>query len=178
MADPIQQTLTNLLTGWGYNLYDKKNRARADDQLVRARSADLLAEGANAVRALRTAYQKRFIPPATRDNPFPPPERLAQLRALADLQERLADLETRIRSMVVPTQDRVWEHFRSERALLNQLLQHDYNLIAPCQELHDAVQALTAAEWGDDAAASVDLTAGRVESAIRARTAFLQAPGF
>lgn len=176
--DPVKHTLTNLLTGYGYNLYESKNRIRADDLLVREKAAEMLADGQNTLRSLRTAFQKRFIPPLTRENPSPPPERMAQLRELANLNGRLEDLATSIRSMAVPTQDRVWEHFRSEKGLLVQLLQQDYNLISPCQELRDAVQGLTPGDWNDDAAAKLDALADRIEHAIHARTEFLRVPGW
>lgn len=178
MIDPIKHTLTNLLTGYGYNLYENKNRLRADDLLVREKAAEMVSEGAIAMRSLRTAFQKRYIPPPTRENPSPPPERLAQLREMADLMGRLEDLATRIRSMSVPTQDRVWEHFRNERTLLAQLLQQDYNLVAPCHELRDAVQRLTPGDWTDATAASLQTTADRIEQAIRTRTDFLRIPGW
>ena len=177
MIDPVKHTLTNLLTGYGYNLYDKKNRARADDLLVREKASEMLAEGAGALQTLRGAFQRRFIPPLTRDNPTPPADRMAQVRDIAGLHERLADLEERIRGMAVPTQDRVWEHFRNEKQLLNQLLQVDYNLISPCQELREAVQALTPADWNDATSANLQGMADHIEKSIRERTEFLRAPG-
>lgn len=178
MLDPIRQTLVNLLTGYGYNLYEKKNRARADDLLVREKAAEMVAEAANGLRALRTAFQKRYIPPPTRDAPTPPPERLAQLRALADLHRQLDDLAARIRGMVVPTQDRVWERVRSEQALLHELLRHDYDLIAPCRELREAVDALDLSTWNDASLEPVAAITARIERAVRARAEFLRVPGW
>ena len=178
MIDPIKHTLTNLLTGYGYNLYENKNRLRADDLLVREKAAEMLSEGATSLRNLRTAFHKRFIPPPTRDNPNPPPERMAQLRAMAALMDRLEDLATRIRSMSVPTQDRVWEHFRNEKALLAQLVQQDYNLVAPCHEMRDSVQRLTPSEWDEATAETLEGTADRIDQAIRSRTDFLRIPGW
>jgi hypothetical protein len=177
LADPIRGQLANLLGAYGYNLYDQKNRLRADDLLVREKAAEQLGEAANCLRSLRTAFSRRFLPPPTRENPSPPPERLAQLREIARLQERLADLETRIRSMAVPTQDRVWERVRSEKLLLSQLLVHDYNLVAPSHDLCERAQGLTAAEWSDEIAAALEDLADRVERAVRARVEFLRVPG-
>jgi hypothetical protein len=178
VLDPARHLLTNLLTGYGYNLYEGKNRTRADDLLVREKAAERVAEAATAIRSLRTAYHRRFIPPPSRENPDPPADRMAHLRAMARLQERCSDLETRIRSMSVPSQDRVWEHLRSEKALLNQLLLHDYNLIAPCHELREKVLALTPADWTDDVESNVDQLADQIERSIRARAEFLQTPGW
>ncbi len=178
MLDPIRHQLTNLLTGYGYNLYEAKNRARADDLLVREKAAEQLADAASALRTLRSAFQKQFIPPLSRDNPEPPADRLEQLRRLARLQTRLEDLATRIRSMAVPTQDRTWERFRNEKTLLHQLLLHDYNLVAPGRQLGERAHSLTAADWTDDTAASLEGEADQIERAIRARTEFLQVPGW
>lgn len=176
--DPIKHTLTNLLTGYGYNLYEGKNRARADDLLVREKAAEMLSDGQNALRDLRSSFQKRFIPPLTRENPTPPADRMAQLRDIGALGQRLEDLGTRIRSMPVPSQDRVWERFRSEKATLLQLLQQDYNLISPCKELRDAILALTPSDWSDATSGSLQSFADRIEHAIRDRADFLRVPGW
>lgn len=176
MADPARELLTNLLTGFGYNLYDKKNRARADDLLVREKAAERIADAANSIRSLRTAYVRRFIPTATRENPDPPPERAAQLRVLARIHEQLADLDTRIRSMAVPTQDRTWEHFRSELSLLNQLLLFDYHLITSCQLVSDQTTALGPADWNEDSESQITRAIEAVERAVRGRREFLAIP--
>ena len=174
MPDAIRHQLQLLLTGYGYNLYEDKNRTRADDQLVRAQAAGALGEAANGLRALRTAYSRRFVPPPTREQPSPPPERLAALGEMAQLTQRLSDLEVAVRSMAVPTQDRVWERFRREQTLLSELLLQDYNLIAPCFALRDLILTLTPEAWGPEAAAAIAQQAQQIERAIRARSGFLQ----
>jgi hypothetical protein len=176
MAQGPRELLTNLLTGYGYNLYDKKNRARADDLLVREKAAERIADAANAIRSLRTAYVRRYIPTATRESPDPPPERAAQVRVLKSINDQLADLDTRIRSMSVPTQDRMWEHFRSELSLLNQLILFDYNLISSCQQVSDMASALAPADWNDDSADELTRAIDAVEKAIRGRREFLAIP--
>lgn len=173
MSDGIRQQLIALLGAYGYNLYNDKNRARADDLLVRGQAADSLADAGNALRGLRTAYRSRFIPPATREQPTPPAERLAELAEMTRAQERLADLETGIRSMPVPPSDRVWERFRREGQLLNDLLLADYNLIVPCREVRDQAQSLTVDTWSAASAQTLRQLADRVEAAMRARSAFL-----
>lgn len=176
MVTPALNQLRALLGAYGYNLYDQKNRARADDLLVREKAAEALAEGASALRALRTTYHRRFIPPLSRENPSPPPERLAALREMARLQERLEDLETRIRSMAVPTRDQVWERFRREKALLQQLLLFDYNLIAPSQELRTQAQAILPGDW-DAVAPDLERAIDQIERATRERAEFMRLPG-
>ena len=48
----LAQQLDLLLTGYGYNLYNDANRARADDLLVRQRAGGLLGEAANQLGRL------------------------------------------------------------------------------------------------------------------------------
>jgi hypothetical protein len=172
----VVDQLRALLGAYGYNLYDRKNRARADDLLVREKAAEALAEAATALRSLRTAYHRRFVPPPSRESPSPPPEHLAALQEMARLQERLADLETRVRGMPVPTQDQIWERFRREGTLLNQLLLADYSLIAPSQELRQTIQSLTPPEWLP-AAEAIEGRIDQIEKATRDRAALLRLPG-
>lgn len=171
----VRQVLSNLLGAYGYNLYDDKNRMRADDLLVRGQAAAALGEAANALRDLRAAYRRQFIPPPSREQPYPPADRMARLDAMARVQERLADLETRIRNMAVPPTDRVWARFRDEARLLGDLLLHDYALIAPAVALRDQSLALTPDTWTPEAASALNQAAAQLEAGIRARQAFLQA---
>jgi hypothetical protein len=177
MTDSVAHQLQLLLNAYGYNLYNAKNRARADDLLVRQAAAGAVGEAASAVRDLRTEYRRQFIPPPTRDQPDSPPERLADLRARAALQERLSDVETRIRSTPVPTQDRVWERFRREQTLLNELLLQDYQLIAPCHELREQTRALTPAGWTAASVEPLERLLGQIEQASRTRAEFLHPLG-
>lgn len=177
MSDVVRRQLDLLLNAYGYNLYERKNRARADDLLVRERAAAALAESAAAIRTLRTDYRRRFVPPPSRDNPEPPRERLEALNAMAGLQERLSDLESRVRGMAVPTQDRMWQRLGGERATLTELLVHDYNLIAPCFEVRDRAQALRAEDWNGEVAGEIETALDRIEQAAQARRDFLRAAG-
>lgn len=169
---PVRQQLINLLGAYGYNLYDAKNRMRADDLLVREQAAGAVADAAGALRDLRTAYHHRFIPPASREQPFPPAERTAALTEIARLQRRASDLDTMIRNASVPGSDHVWERFRREQEVLSELLLADYNLIVPARELRDTALALTPETWSVETASSLDRMMSRIESAVRARSTF------
>ncbi len=174
MTDIIRRQLDLLMNAYGYNLYEKKNRARADDLIVRETAAAALAAAVNSIRTLRTEYRRRFVPPPTRDNPEPPRARLDDLAAMARMQEQLADLEIRVRSMAVPVQDRAWEKFRGEHELLSQLLMQDYNLIKPCQELRELVRTIRVDDWTEETVQKVESDIGQIDDAIRARQQFLQ----
>jgi len=177
MADAIRRQLDLLMNAYGYNLYEKKNRARADDLIVRETAAGALGTAANSLRTLRTEYRRKFIPPLTRDNPDPPRARLDELAEITRLQERVADLEMRIRSMPVPVQDRAWEKFRQEHQTLNDLLLRDYNLIMPCQNLREQLRVVKVDAWSDDTIANAAELIDQIDEAIRSRADFLQISG-
>jgi hypothetical protein len=145
--DPVMQQLQLLLTGYGYNFYSATNQARSDDILVRERASYFLGQAITLLSTLRGDYQRRFIPPLTRENPFPPQEALAQLREMEELQQEISRLESHIRGMSVPTQDRIWWRFRQEQALLNQLLNFDLRLIRESEQIYQFVQQLTPESW-------------------------------
>jgi len=177
MADAVRRQLDLLMNAYGYNLYEKKNRARADDLIVRETAAGALGTAANSLRTLRTEYRRKFIPPLTRDNPDPPRARLDELAEITRLQERVADLETRIRSMPVPVQDRAWEKFRQEHQTLNDLLLRDYNLIMPCQNLREQLRVVRVDAWSADTIANASELIDQIDEAIRSRADFLQISG-
>ena len=147
ITNPVLQQLDLLLTGYGYNFYNVKNQMRADDLLVRQKAAETLGLAANALGALQGDYQRRYVPPGTREQPFPPPERMERLREIGQARERLSTLAAEIRGMPVPTQDRTWWRLRDERSLLESLLQYDRTLIGRIEELALLARGLTANAW-------------------------------
>ena len=145
--DPIMQQLQLMLTGYGYNFYNKTNQARADDLLVRERASYNLAQAVALLTQLRNDYYTRFIPPLTRANPDPPQEAMAHLREIEAVQQAIANVETHIRGMAVPTQDRIWWRFRQEQPLLFQLLNFDLALVRDSEQIYEYVSHLTPEAW-------------------------------
>lgn len=145
--DPLVQQLQLLLTGYGYNFYNATNQARSDDILVRERASYFLSQVVTLLSTLRGDYQRRFVPPLTRENPFPSQEALAQLREMEDLQQSISRLESHIRGMAVPTQDRIWWRIRQEQTLLLQLLNFDLRLVRDSEQLHQFATQLTPEGW-------------------------------
>lgn len=148
--DLVVQQLQLLLTGYGYNFYSTKNQARADDLLIRERASYHLAQAADTLTNLRSAYQHRYIPPLTRANPDPPQEALAQVREMEDVQQTISNVESHIRGMSVPAQDRIWWRFRQEQPLLMQLLNFDLALVQASEQVYQCVMPLTPETWNGD----------------------------
>src|SRR5258707_11423790 len=97
--DPVIQQLQLLLTGYGYNFYNTTNQARSDDMLVRERASYFLGQAVTRLSSLRGEYQRRFVPPLTRENPLPPQEAMTRLREMEEVQQAISSLESRIRGM-------------------------------------------------------------------------------
>lgn len=174
--DPIVQQLQLLLTGYGYNFYNKTNQARADDLLVRERASYNLSQAVALLTQLRSDYYTRFIPPLTRANPDPPQEAMAQIREIEAVQQAVAKVETHIRGMPVPTQDRIWWRFRQEQALLMQLLQFDLNLVRSCEQIYAYVAQLTQDDWNSQGSSELRRMIQQLAHLAQERERFLLLP--
>ncbi|NWJ45831.1 MAG: hypothetical protein HXX08_08135 [Chloroflexi bacterium] len=173
--NPFKQQLELLMLGYGYNFYDKKNQARADDLLVRQRATKSLNEAAELIARLEMDYQRQYIPAATRENPFPNSEAINRLRDLTLLRERLRELGARILGMPVPTQDKIWGRIRDELPLLNQLVQLDCQLVQFADELNQRIRAITADLWNHAGEATkLEGALNNIDMLIRSRLQLLQ----
>jgi hypothetical protein len=172
--DPVLRQLQLALTGYGYNFYDKKNQARADDLLVRQKAAGSLEDAVQALTRLEAEFRRRYIPPATRENPFPPAEAMDKWKDIGQLKERISLIASRIRGMPVPTQDRTWARFRSELPMLKQLLNFDLWLVNLTEGVFQHVQTLTPAGWQEgNGLGEFDQQLGGLDNLIRDRQRFL-----
>lgn len=174
--DPVIQQLQLLLTGYGYNFYNTTNQARADDLLVRERASYFLTQATDLLVRLRSEYQRRFVPPLTRENPFPPAEALAQLREIEQAQQELSNVETHIRGMSVPAQDRIWWRFRQEQPLLVQLLNFDLALVRNSEQLYEYVSRLTPEGWQAQGSGPLRQLIQQLTQIARDRERFLLIP--
>lgn len=175
--DWFVQQIELLLTGYGYNFYDKKNMARADDLLVRQKAGSSVADAAQSLASLEVEFQRHYVRSATRDNPYPPAEVMDKLRDIKLLRQQVSDLEGKIRGMPVPTQDRTWWRFRDEQTLLNQLLSFDYELLRQTEQLYQWVRGLTPESWNNGPGRSgFDAPMQQLEQVVRDRQRFLQIP--
>ena len=170
----IAQNLELLMSGRGFNFYDNKNQARADDLLVRQRASGFLTDASQALTDLEAAYRGQYIPASTREQPYPPAEAMAKLKGIGQLRSKVSDIETQIRGMSVPTQDKVWWRFRDEAVLLEQLVGFDYQLISQCRDIADQVRAVTADDWNaGTVTAGVNAKLTQLQTSIRERQQFL-----
>ena len=172
--NPVIQGLQVLITSPGYNFYNSANMMRADDLLVRGQASGALGEACAALKAVEGEYTHRFIPPATRENPYPPAGAMEKLRGLVRLRERISGLESGIRGMAVPTQDKIWWRFHQEARLLNDLLVFDHGLLLHTAEVARLAQGITADAWqSGDAAAPLLAALQQLDSLVRDRQRLL-----
>jgi DNA-binding transcriptional MerR regulator len=175
--NPVTQRLQVLLSGGGYNFYDKANLARADDLLVRQRAGHSLSEAAARLRAMEAEYRQAFLPPVTRDQPMPPAGAMVKLRGLTRLAEQLRGLESDIRGMAAPAQDKFWWRLRSEVSLLNALIAFDDGLLQSSAQIERVVAGWTADRWHmEDLAAPLMPLVSQLAQLARDRQQLLLSP--
>ena len=119
---------------------------------------------------------RRFIPPLTRANPDPPQEAMAQVREIETAQQALSDVESHIRGMSVPAQDRIWWRFRQEQALLGQLLNFDLALVRSSEQVYQYVAQLTPDDWNSQGSAPLRRLVQQLTQIARDRERFLLLP--
>ncbi len=176
-TNPVTQRLQVLLSGGGYNFYDKANLARADDLLVRQRAGHWLSQAAGRLRELETEYRQSYLPPVTRDQPMPPADAMAKVRGLTRLAEQLRGLESDIRGMAAPAQDKFWWRLRSELSLLNALIAFDDGLLQSAAQIDRMVAGWTTERWhSEDLAASLAPLVAQLAELTRDRQQLLLSP--
>jgi hypothetical protein len=144
-GSPLYQTWEMLLHGYGYNFYRKDNQARADDLLVRQHAAHFINAAAAKMQKLEANYGKQHLPPASREQPLPPADRLATHRSLRELAQDILALEAELRGLSAPPEDKTWMRHRRQLDTLRQLLVHDVQFVGAAKLLDEAASALNAA---------------------------------
>jgi hypothetical protein len=138
-AGPLRQIAINLFYGWGYNFYRVENQLRADDQLVRSKAASLLGTAMASVCTAETEYRREFLPPPSRQKPFPDAAAMASAQRLERLAGGIGTLEALIQQQPVPENDRMTERYRQEAPTLQTLIEHDQQLVGQCELLRSMV---------------------------------------
>ena len=174
--NPVVQHLQLLLGAYGFNFYSDVNKARADDLLVRQSASGHLTAANAVLTRLEADYRRHFVPPSTREQPYPPAEVMQAIREIGDLKVRIGDLDARLRGGSAPTQDKIWWRVRDELTTLEALLGYDRLIIEDAEHVQAAASALTATAWntGGEARQSLDQPLAAVESTLQQRGALLQ----
>jgi len=174
--DPVVRTVQLLMSGFGYDFYDARNVARANDLLVRAKARELLAEAARALARLEHAFRDAFVPPATREQPLPPADVLQTLRSTARFVQRIDDTAARIAALETPATDAIWFRVRTESALLERLVAFDVDLVVAANDLAATVAALDVDALHGGRSEPVTQGIARIEHALAERAALLTIP--
>ena len=143
---------------------------------MRERASYYLSQAVTILARLRSDYHTRFIPPLTRANPDPPQEAMAQIREIEAAQQALSQVESHIRGMSVPTQDRIWWRFRQEQALLMQLLNFDLTLVRGSEQIYQYVSQLTPEQWNSQGSSSLRQMTQQLAHLAQERERFLLLP--
>ncbi len=176
MSSDVAQRLGHLLGLGPIRLFDSAAQVRDHDLLVRAQAADRLSLSATLLRDLAARYRQERIPPATREQPFPPADRMANLRRLEERTGTLQDLSARVRSAELPAQDIVWQRLRSASLQYDLMLEADLALMEPCQNCAETARSLSLTQVEEPGGLqALDAAAEAAARALSARSALLSA---
>jgi hypothetical protein len=156
----------------GVELYTDRGRLKADDLLIRERVSQALGEVKTHVRSLMERWRER-IPLPTREQPFPPAELTAPVKAAESLLHEIESTATVVLGLPVLNVDKVWAKARS--AGLDELLQFDWTLVSESETLAEEVRTVTSLDRLDRA--SVEARLGTLDGVVRERTHYIQIMG-
>ena len=170
----LYKTWVMLLNGSGYNWYRKDNQLRADDLLVRERAGHFILEAAKKLQEQEAAFAREYLPPPTRENPFPPDDKLATHALIRRTRQELLALEARIRGLSAPPTDRIWQRHRTEVDVLENLGRRDVQLVGLAKEVDTAAGQLDVADWSQpERPKSLTDNVRKLEQVIAERTEYL-----
>jgi hypothetical protein len=144
-AGLLRRLATNLFYGWGYNFYRLENQLRADDQLVRTKAASLLGMAMASTSAAEAEYRREFLPPPSRQHPFPDADAVATAQRLERLAREIGALEALVQQQPAPESDRMTQRYREEEPTLRRLIHHDEQLVGQCELLRSMLTGKTVA---------------------------------
>jgi len=172
--DPLYQIGVMLINGYGYNWYRVDNQMRADDLLVRERASEHLGTAVARLRELEGRYRRKFLPPPTREHPYPDPDHIAAAKQFRAIEDRIGEIDTRVRGAAVPTNDRIWQRHRNEIDVLGRLGDCDVLLVGGAKDLADLVAGFPAdSAIAPAAEQQIDERLGRLSTVLLHRTEIL-----
>ena len=174
-AGPIRKVATNLFYGWGYNFYRLENQLRADDQLVRAKAAWLLGRAVASMETAESDYRREFLPPPSRQHPFPDAKAVASAQKLERLSHALSALELAIHQQTVPENNRMTQRFRKEAPTLQELIAQDELLVGRSEMLRSMLENQPAAAILENLA-SIETGLAAIRENLQQRAAIILKP--
>jgi hypothetical protein len=173
----LYKTWVMLLNGYGYNWYRKDNQLRADDLLVREQAGHFVLAAAQKLQEQEAVYARKFLPAPTRENPFPPDDKLATHALIRATRQNLLALEARIRGLSAPPTDRIWQRHRSEVDVLASLTRLDVQLVGLSKEIDTEASRLDLESWSHpERLEPLSDNTRKVERVIAERAEFLLHP--
>lgn len=171
-AGALRQLATNLFYGWGYNFYKRENQLRADDQLIREKAGWLLGNAAASVESAESNYRREFLPPPSRQKPFPDAVAVAEAQQLERLSKSIRGLACRMTELPVPENDRMTQRFREEAPTLQALIALDEQLVGQCELLRSTVEKREGA-WIAERIKEISTGLDAIDSTLLKRQAVL-----
>jgi hypothetical protein len=172
-TDYLEQLAINTFYGFGYNFYRQEDQLRQDDQRVRARACSLLQNGKSVIEQANSEYRRKALPPPTRQNPTWDPAALAKAETFSALIQAFNALESEIRALPVPANDRMTQRYRQEAKSLQGLIEFDKKMLGQSSVLATGLEQHRDPDWIYDNERGIKEYLQAITSTIRGRQAYL-----
>ncbi|HEX3407756.1 MAG TPA: hypothetical protein VHS81_11005 [Caulobacteraceae bacterium] len=169
---PLRRVAINLFYGWGYSFYRLENQWRADDQLVRAKAAGLLARAHAALDRVEQDFRREKLPPPSQAHPFPDAGAVANCQKLERLGAEIGGLTGRLHALPAPENDRMTQRYRSEAETLIKLGAIDAQLVGQCELLRASLDGKPG-DWVLENLATLQGGLAAIGETVRERQAVL-----
>jgi hypothetical protein len=159
----------------GVDHYTQAGRLRDDDLAVRSWAAQQLTQAAQSLSAAAAEYRRVYVPPPSREQPFPPPELLEPANAARRCADRFTAAADRVRNAPFPPDPKkAWKKLRGPGAA--RLLDLDRLLVGQAEYAASTVAGLGADRLAELPAETAAEALAAVTATLDDRTAYLNAP--
>lgn len=159
-----QRIYQQLATFYGYNIYDRKETVRLNDQLVRQRIGDALSR----LKARLRQSQGRIdlAHQWSRESTGPAPEAVTRYRDFDRLSRRLDQLQATLANAPLPNYDLIWLRFSTHEAAVQRVLEIDLQITENLSAVESSTSEPLDFNAVEGALDSLETTAARREAAL------------
>ena len=132
--DQAQSTLSN------QNISEQNLRAGC--KVVQDKAISHLQQFKTIIKELDANYRKEFLPPPSREQPFPNKNAIAFAKSLTDLKTKLEQKEVMVRNSINPNDDNIARKYRNNKETLLTLALLDEQFLSYVQQFNQFFSGL------------------------------------
>lgn len=117
--------------------HSNPSQMKEDARLVRTKTSDYLNMLRKMLRNFDLSYRQEYLPPPTRENPFPDKKALAFVNFIKKQETRIEHIETLIRGADSSLDDTSWAKHKDKNSVLQRLYLLDEEMMLSVTKFYD-----------------------------------------